>query len=250
MISALAGFVLIIYEAVRGTDYPRWVYPVAVTLMLGLLWAAWPSRESAESGRRNRGTAEQATDRRPPVLSRTNVQVIIVSVVLSWFATRNALTVYEASGHLGPQDAPDILLAGAALSALLTAISLAVSRVLRADGAQRRAWGEGAQAEQEGRAAEIRAEFEGRAAQVKAEHEGRAAEAKAEHEGRAAVIMAEAAHRRADAEYLRAEKGIDPLPVQGSEFSVPPAIGPAPGANGVSGAPTPDLPPGSADGTP
>ncbi|MFG2985714.1 hypothetical protein ACGFYQ_31405 [Streptomyces sp. NPDC048258] len=237
MIFALAGIILILYEAVRGVSYPSWVYPAAITVMLGALGAAWLFRDSVTSGPQDRGTTERTTGQRPSALSWTNVQLIVFSALLSWYGMRNVLGIYKTSGHLGPQDAPDILVAGGALSAFLTAISLAVSRVLRADGAQRHARGQGAQAEHEGRAAEIRAEFE-----------GRAAETKAEFEGRALVIMAEAVRRRADAEYLRAEKGIEPLPVQDPDSSGLPAIGPAPGPNGASpGSARTALPPGSGE---
>lgn len=247
MIFALAGFALILFEAARGVSYPRWVYPAAITVMLAVLGAAWLFRESVKSGLRDRGTAERTTGQRPPALSWTIVQLLVFSALLSWYGMRNVLGIYEISGRLAPQDAPDILVAGGALSAFLTAISLAVSRVLRADGAQRHASGQGAQAEHEGRAQEIRAEYEGRAAQTKAEYEGQAAVTKAEYEGQAAVARADAARRRAEAEYLRAEKGIDPLPVQGPDSSGPPAIGPAPGPNGAPGSAPPALPSGSDD---
>ncbi|MGR4878271.1 hypothetical protein ACIPUC_02385 [Streptomyces sp. LARHCF249] len=236
---AFAGFVLILYELVRGVSYPGWVYPAAIATMLGILGAAWLFRVAVRPGRRDRGVAERAATGGPAsALDRTIVQLVALSALLAWYGIRNVLGIYETSGRLGPQDAPDLLVAGGALSAFLTAVSLAVSRVLRADGAQRRARGQGAQAEHEGRAAAIRAELEGRAAQ-----------ARAEYEGRAAVIMAEAVRRRAEAEYLRAEKGIEPLPGQGPDPSGPPAIGPAPGPNGAPpGSAPPTLPPGPGPG--
>ncbi len=238
VVFALAGFSLILYEAIRGVSYPRWVYPAAIAIMLVVLGTEWLLHDSARSGRQGGGTEERTTSERPAAVGRMTVQLVLFAL-LAWYGMRNVLDAYETSGRLGPQDAPDILVAGGALSAFLTAVSLAVSRVLRAEGAQRHARGQGAQAEHEGRAAAIRAESEGKAAQITAEYEGRAA-----------VMRAEADRRRAEAEYLRAEKGLDPLPGPGPDPAGPAAIGPAPGPGGAPGAapPAPAREPGE-DGT-
>ncbi|MEU9254393.1 hypothetical protein AB0D66_21355 [Streptomyces sp. NPDC048270] len=240
VVLALAGFALVLYEAMRGVGYPGWVYPAAIAVMLVVLGAEWLLRGSAVPGRQGGGSAGRTTGGRPAAVGRMDVQLIVVFALLAWFAMRNVLDGYESSGRLGPQDAPDLLVAGGALSAFLTAVSLAVSRVLRAEGAQRHARGQGAQAEYEGQAAAIRAEAEGRAAQVTAEYEGRAA-----------LMRAEAERLRAEAEYLRAEKGLEPLPGPGPDPAGPPAVEPGPGPHGSPGAgpPAPPREPGD-DGTP
>lgn len=157
-------------------------------------------------------------------VGRVHVQLLILAGLVAWYGLRSVLDTHQTDGRLGPQDAPELLVAGGALSAFLTAVSLAVSRILRAEGAQRHARGQGAQAEHEGRAAAILAESQGRAAQITAEYDGRAA-----------VIRAEADRRRADAEYLRAEKGLDPLPGPGPDPSGPAALGPGPDPGGTPG---------------
>lgn len=225
MVIALAGLALILYEAIRGASYPRWVYPAAIAVTLVVLGAEWILRDSARPERQAGETAERTTGAHTSSVDRTAVQLTVLLGLLAWYATRNLLDAYAAGGRLGPQDAPDLLVASGALSAFLTAVSLAASRVLRADGAQRHARGQGTQAEHEGHAAAIRAEAEGKAAQITAEYEGRAA-----------VIRAEADRRRAEAEYLRAEKGLDPLPGPAPDPAGPAALGPAPGPEGAPGA--------------
>ncbi|MEU5323447.1 hypothetical protein AB0G67_42855 [Streptomyces sp. NPDC021056] len=76
------------------------------------------------------------------------------------------------------------------LPALVTTVIVIVPRVIRAWGAKLTAEGERESAAADGRAAVIRAE----------------------REGEAAVLRAKAELRRAEAEFLRAEKGLAPLP--------------------------------------
>ncbi|MFG2368860.1 hypothetical protein ACGFY3_45945 [Streptomyces mirabilis] len=141
-------------------------------------------------------------------------------VWLTWYGLKNVLDAYLTRGSLGPTEAPDIVIVLSGASAIVTAVSLAVSRIFRAVGMKNKESGAGAQSEANGRAAEIRAQAE----------------------GEAVIIRAKAELRRAEAEFLRAQKGLDPLLPANSNPDGPAAIGPAPSPNGNSGSPA--VPPG------
>jgi hypothetical protein len=116
--------------------------------------------------------------------------VLVIVVWLTERSLRNILQTYSTTGHLGPGHANDIIVAMSGTAALITAVGLAVARILGTEGGRRRN----------------------------------------SAEGEAAVILAKAELRRADAEYLRAKKGLPPLPPRGEAID--------PGGNGL--APTPD----------
>ncbi|GHC65703.1 hypothetical protein GCM10010309_29130 [Streptomyces violaceochromogenes] len=61
-----------------------------------------------------------------------------VAVVIAWYGLRNVLDSYQANGALTPTDAPDVLVALSGASAVVTAISLAVARLMRAGGEEQR----------------------------------------------------------------------------------------------------------------
>jgi len=111
--------------------------------------------------------------------------VLISLAGLAWYGVRGVIEAFDARTSLSPADAPAIVASVVGLPALLTAVVAVVPRVIRAWGAQKQTSGE----------------------------------------GEAAVIRAKAELRRADAEYLRAEKGLAPL---NSASDGPPALEPTP----------------------
>jgi hypothetical protein len=133
------------------------------------------------------------------------VYLIVALGFLALFGTRSLLGHIDTHTRLGPDQAPGVIAAAVGLPGLVTAVVMVVPRVLRA-------WG----------------------AKVKDEGTGSADVIRAEKEGEAAIIRAQAELRRAHAEVLRAEKGLDPLP--------PPALPQAPDG-------PPALPPASSNGS-
>lgn len=128
--------------------------------------------------RRTARLEEMSANERPALLTRDTAIRLLLAAALAgvvwctWYSLRNLLRSSSAAGHLGPENAGDILQALTGTAVLITACGLATARVLRAVGARRRSGGE----------------------------------------GEAAVILAQAELRRAEAEYLRAKKGLPALP--------------------------------------
>ncbi|MCW8103231.1 hypothetical protein [Streptomyces tauricus] len=170
----------------------------------------------------------------------------LIMWLVTWHGLRNVLETYETRRSLGPGDAPDILIALSGASALVTAVSLAISRLFRAWGAKNKDNGSGSESDAKGRAEIIKAEGEVEARITLARAEAEVTVIKARAEAEAATTRAIAELRTADAEYLRAEKGIEPLPAAGADGL--PALGAAPSLNGNAG--TPALPPGGSPPNP
>ncbi|MFB6772818.1 hypothetical protein [Streptomyces sp. NPDC056337] len=143
--------------------------------------------------------------------------LIVALGFLALFGTRSLLGNIDTHTGLGPDQAPGVIAAAVGLPGLVTAIVMVTPRVLRA-------WG----------------------AKVKDEGSGSADVIRAEKEGEAAIILAQAELRKADAEFLRAEKGLDPLPPRALSQAPdePPALPPASsnGNNPSAGQPAGDTP--------
>ncbi|MFD9442144.1 hypothetical protein [Streptomyces sp. NPDC060001] len=176
----------------------------------------------------------------PPSLTWSLPLLGLLVVALTWYGLRNVLDTYATRGELGPGDASDVLLALSGGTAVVTAASLAVSRIFRAWGAKNKDSGSGSESEAKGRAEVIMAEADAEARVTLARAEAEVLVIKAKAEAEDVTTRAKAELRTADAEYLRAEKGIEPLPAAGADNL--PALGPAPSPNGNPGAPA--LPPG------
>ncbi|WP_344572300.1 hypothetical protein [Streptomyces violaceolatus] len=122
---------------------------------------------------------------------------------------------------LGPSDAPAIMATVAGIPGLVIAVATLTPRWIRAWGAKAKDTGQGSGAAASGQADVIRAQ----------------------KEGEAAVIRARAELMRAEAEYKRAEMGLEPLPpAQLPQPEQPLALPPARGNDSAPGG-APQLPP-------
>ncbi|MFJ4632081.1 hypothetical protein [Streptomyces sp. NPDC088847] len=133
------------------------------------------------------------------------IYLLVTLAVLALFGTRALLSHIDTRTGFGPDQAPAVVATAVGLPGLVTLVIAAVPRIIRAWGAKSKDAGEGDASGATGRAAVIRAE----------------------KEGEAAILLARAELRRADAEYLRAQKGLDPLPPASS------ADGPPASSNGT-----------------
>lgn len=115
---------------------------------------------------------------------------LITFLALGLWGLKAVLASLDTHGRLGPSDAPAIVSAAVGLPALIVAVIAAVPRIIRAMGAKARDMGARQASEQEGQAAVLRAQLE----------------------GQAAIIRAQAEMRRAEAEYLRVQRGWYELP--------------------------------------
>ncbi|MFG2556998.1 hypothetical protein [Streptomyces sp. NPDC048581] len=145
--------------------------------------------------------AERTKGRLAQRLRDWEVYLLCTFLGLSLFGLRDVLTSLDSPVGLGPADTPAIVSTAIGIPALITAAILVIPHIVRA-------WG----------------------AQARDERAGDADVIRAEKEGQAAIIRAQAELRRADAEFLRAEKGLEPLPAPPPPDNLP-AV-PAPGANG------------------
>jgi hypothetical protein len=146
--------------------------------------------------------ADRTSGRPVQRLRDWEVYLLLSFLGLSLFGLRNVLTSLSSAAGLGPADTPSILSTAVGIPALITAAIVVIPHIVRA-------WG----------------------AQARDERAGDADVIRAEKEGQAAIIRAQAELRRADAEFLRAEKGLEPLPAPPPSPDILPAV-PAPGANG------------------
>lgn len=159
------------------------------------------------------------TPRVPPRSPDREAYLALTLFAILTFGLWQVLFSVEVAG-LGPADAPAIAALAVSGPTLIALGIAAVPRLLRAWGAKAKDTGQGNGAASTGEAAVIRAE----------------------KEGEAAVLRAQAELKRAEAEYLRAEKGLDPLPApQLPPPDQPPALPPGSG-NGASPTGTPQLP--------
>ncbi|MFE6178226.1 hypothetical protein [Streptomyces sp. NPDC056464] len=190
---------------------------------------------------------ERTRERRSAVATRTLHLALAVGVVWgAWYALRNVLDTYQTRGSVGPTDAGDIIVALGGGSAIATGVAVFVVRLMRGYGTMRKESGAGA--ESRGKGAESRGKGDAELIRANAEAdkiraEGEAIVIKANAEADAIRSRARAEERRADADYLRAERGVELPPSP----DAPPAIGPAPNANGSPGIPSLPAPPGDPD---
>ncbi|MEV8321075.1 hypothetical protein AB0Q95_43690 [Streptomyces sp. NPDC059900] len=218
-------------------------------------FAAWWTRRR----RRADGSLDSsasATDRRalqdPTRFPDREAYLVVTLLAVLLAGLRGVLSSVDGAGF-GVVDAPAIAAVVVSAPSLVALGFAFIPKVLRAWGAKEKDTGEGSGAASTGQAAVTRAQLEGDALVARAEREGEAAivrarlegEAgvvRAEKEGEAALLLARAELRRADAEHLRAEKGLDPLPP--AQLPAPDQLPALPPANGNGSAPagTPQLP--------
>ncbi|MFF1713189.1 hypothetical protein [Streptomyces sp. NPDC058268] len=182
------------------------------------------TRPEAEFGERGQGDPDYAKYRHlPRVPTRApdrEAFVVLTLLALLTLGLRRLLSSVDVA-NLGPTDAPAIAAVAVSAPTLIALGIAAVPRLLRAWGAKQKDTGQGSGAAATGQAALIRAE----------------------KEGEAAVLKARAELKRAEAEYLRAQKGLDPLPpAQHPTPDQPPALPPTGNASAPAPDETPHLP--------
>ncbi|MEV6758438.1 hypothetical protein [Streptomyces sp. NPDC051214] len=174
------------------------------------------------TGRTGDEEPDQEPAYRPPAPRHRDREAYLVLTLFGFlsFGLYHLLWTYDSGVGLGPGDAPAIAAVAVSAPTLIALGLAAVPRILRAWGARARDTGQGKGAASFGEADVIRAQ----------------------KEGEAAVLRAQAEMKRAEAEYLRAEKGLDPLPP--AQLPPPdqlPALPPGSG-NGATPGGAPQLP--------
>jgi TRAP-type C4-dicarboxylate transport system permease small subunit len=157
VVVALAG------DGLRHRLAPIALALATVVVFVGLWMLGWSALDRRTHRLVNESRAQRTTVYRS---LRPGGQLLVLGcfvfvVWLTWYALKNVLDTYATRGSLGPSEAPDILVALSGASAIVTAISLAVSRILRTVGVKNKESGAGAESEANGRAAEITAKAEG-----------------------------------------------------------------------------------------